>query len=117
MKFNRNRFWQLATAVLVFFLVVSVSPEARLAGLLIETLGLEFFLYLFQIQILIVLASIYSLTRPYILRVNTFFERIDPYYFVPTRKMVKTCPSILVHSVPFLVGGYLIVFLGISAYA
>jgi len=116
-KINRKRFWKIATAILVFCLVVSVSPEVRLAGLLIETIGLDFFLYLFGIQILIVLRSAYDRFRPYFSRINKLFERIDPYYFIPTRQMVKLCPAILMHSVPFLFGGYIIVFFGIAAYA
>jgi hypothetical protein len=41
-----------------------------------------------------------------------FLERLDPFFFVPTRQQVATYPAILVHAVPGLVStciaGYLV---------
>src|SRR5262245_35191083 len=43
--------------------------------------------------------------------VKTALERIDPFFFVPTRAQVVRCPTLLVHAVPGLVTLCLILFL------
>jgi hypothetical protein len=35
--------------------------------------------------------------------VKTALERMDPFFFIPTRSQVGSCPTLLVHAVPWLV--------------
>jgi hypothetical protein len=36
--------------------------------------------------------------------IKAALERLDPFFFVPTRSQVISCPTLLVHAVPGLVG-------------
>ncbi|MDO8291002.1 MAG: hypothetical protein Q7T44_17445 [Parvibaculum sp.] len=115
---NKKRIWEILTLGVVFILVISVSPEVRLLGMFIEVIGLDMFVLLFEVQILaILLASYHRLLRPIIMRVNALLERLDPFYFISSSATLRACPAMIMHSVPFLVSFYLIVFLGISAYS
>ncbi len=115
---NRKRFWKIVTLAVVFLLMISVSYEIRLLGIFIETIGLDMFILLFEVQILAIFISFYNqLVRPVLVRVNWALNRIDPYYFVPSIDTIKKCPAILVHSVPLLVPCYLILFLGLTVYS
>jgi hypothetical protein len=40
--------------------------------------------------------------------VKAFLEKVDPFFFIPTRSQVVSCPTLLVHAVPGLVGMCLI---------
>ena len=40
-------------------------------------------------------------------RVRSFFERIDPYFFVPTRGQIVLVPGIVAHAVPGLMSMYI----------
>jgi len=44
--------------------------------------------------------------------IRTALERLDPFFFIPTRSQVISCPGLLVHAVPGLVVLCLIVFVG-----
>ena len=115
---NKKRLWAILTAVVVFLLMVSVSPEIRLLGMFIEAIGLDMFVLLFEVQLLAISLSFYHrLISPALARVNALFERLDPYYFLTSLTTLRKCPSMIMHSVPFLVPFYLIIFLGISVYS
>jgi hypothetical protein len=43
--------------------------------------------------------------------VRAFLERMDPFFFIPTRSQVVSCPTLLVHAVPGLVSLCLIGYL------
>jgi len=36
--------------------------------------------------------------------IKSALERLDPFFFIPTRSQVVSCPTLLVHAVPGLVG-------------
>lgn len=115
---KRKRFWKVLTLGVVFLLMISVSPEIRLLGIFIEAVGMDMFVLLFEVQLLaIFLAFFNGLVRPVVRRANQIFERIDPYYLVPSMVTIRKCPAMFMHSVPLLVPGYLIIFLGISVYS
>jgi hypothetical protein len=40
--------------------------------------------------------------------IKAVLEKLDPYFFIPTRSQVVSCPTLLVHAVPGLVGVCLI---------
>jgi hypothetical protein len=42
--------------------------------------------------------------------IKAALERLDPFFFIPTRSQVISCPTVLVHAVPWLVTTCLIVF-------
>ena len=115
---NKKNVWKLLTFGVVFLLMISVSSEVRLLGIFIEAVGLDMFVLLFEVQLLAIFLALYNrLVRPVLRRVNRIFERIDPYYFVPSVVMIRKCPAMFMHSVPLLVPCYLIIFLGMSVYS
>jgi hypothetical protein len=40
--------------------------------------------------------------------INAALERVDPFFFIPTRSQVISCPTLLIHAVPGLVSMCLI---------
>ena len=42
--------------------------------------------------------------------IKTALERLDPFFFIPTRSQVVSCPTLLVHAVPWLATTCLIVY-------
>lgn len=42
--------------------------------------------------------------------IKAALERLDPFFFIPTRLQVISCPTLLVHAVPWLVTTCLIVY-------
>ena len=83
--------------VALIFLVAGaeIGIALQLLGV-IDLLGVELFLTLFFGGFLWrfrVAASVIKAT----------VERLDPFFFIPTRSQVVTCPTLLVHAVPGLV--------------
>lgn len=115
---NKKRIWKVATVIVVSVLALSIAPEVRFLALLIEAIGLDVFLFVFEVQIVALVAVTYqSYIKPALLWLNGVLERIDGFYFMPTRAMVRSCPPILLHAIPFLVSFHLIVLVGVTAYA
>jgi hypothetical protein len=89
------------------FIVIAAGPEMGIAleliGL-IDLVGVELFLSL-------VLGGVLWRIGAVLTGINRFFERLDPFFFVPSRQQVVSCPGILVHAIPFLVTGCIAAYL------
>jgi hypothetical protein len=84
--------------VALIFLVAGaeIGIALQLVGF-IDLVGVELFLALFFSGVLWrvkVAANV----------VKSALERLDPFFFIPTRSQVASCPTLLVHVVPGLVG-------------
>ena len=83
--------------VLAVLLITAIAgPDVGLSMemfALLDGLGAELFLFSFVVGL-----------RLYFhiacLQVRLFFERKDPYFFIPSRQQVATCPGIIVHAIP-----------------
>jgi hypothetical protein len=84
--------------VALIFLVAGaeIGIALQLAGV-IDLVGVELFLTLFFSGFLWrakVAANV----------IKSALERLDPFFFIPTRSQAVSCPTLLVHAVPGLVG-------------
>jgi uncharacterized membrane protein len=99
---------QLLRALVVVCILIAAGPDIGIAlellGLL-DLVGVELFLSLVFGGLLLRFRAILS-------RLEQCLERLDPFFFIPTRRQVANYPGILVHAVPGLVSmciaGYLV---------
>jgi hypothetical protein len=94
-------------ALVILFIVIAAGPEIGIALELIgmiDLVGVELFLGL-------VFGGVLWRVRVVLTGINRFFERLDPFYFIPSRQQVVSYPGILVHAVPFLVSGCIAAYL------
>lgn len=114
---KRKELWKILLISAAILLVFPVAPEIGLLVFLVDALSIDVILLLFEIQLTLFVGTMYHQgVRPVLLWVNTAIERLDAFYFVPSRDMLRRFPPAIFHAVPFLVSCYLVVFLGMSAY-
>ena len=85
--------------VIVVGCVLIAGPELGLGLELlatVELLGLELFVFCF-------IAPFWH----YMYRLESWLQKIDPYFFVPSKQQVLTVPGILAHAIP----GYMVLLL------
>ena len=100
----KQRAWKIATSFVVLALIFSILPEAMALGLVINGIGLEIFLLLLEIQILVVFGIMfYTFIRPVLSKIDRSLMKIDPNYFIPGRETIVKYPPILFHAVPGLI--------------
>jgi hypothetical protein len=99
---------RLLRALVIVCILIAAGPEIGIALELIglvDLVGVELFLSL-------VFGGLLWRLRAVLSGLEQFLERLDPFFFVPTRQQVATYPAILVHAVPGLVSvciaGYLV---------
>ena len=100
-KDTATRKRRILRAVVILLILVAAGPEMGIAIDLIgmvDLVGVELFLSL-------VFGGVLWRVKQVLTAVNAFLERLDPFYFIPSRHQVASCPGILVHAVPFLVSG------------
>ena len=68
---------------------------------LLDILGAELFLMCFAVGL-----SLYA--RMIIYSFRALIERLDPYFFIPSRHQIVECPGIPVHAIPGYIGLYLL---------
>lgn len=108
--FNQ-RFWRLATLLISSYLMFALIPELRMLGFLIYSLGVDTMFLLVGLQIIAVGGIIYRQHfLPIAKGVNYYFEKYDPFFFIPPVQNMKKFPQMAVHSVPFLLTAYVILF-------
>ena len=98
---------RLLRALVILFIVIAAGPEMGIAFELIgmiDLVGVELFLSL-------VFGGVLWRIRAVLTGINRFFERLDPFYFIPSRQQVVSYPGILVHAIPFLVTGSIAAYL------
>ena len=94
--------WKLATLLVIGLLIA--NPELWSLALLIDAVGLDLFLMLIQIQAIAVIGYYFQVwIKPMLMPFYNFLLKVDPYFFIPTKDVVRQCPIILCHSVPFLI--------------
>ncbi len=103
----KNRAWKIATLAISVPLMLAVSPEIAAVGGLIQALGLELLIPLFEVQLLAIVGYLYKdYLRPVLISADNFISRIDPSYFIPSAKSIYSYPAMLLHTVPGLVSSY-----------
>ncbi|WP_226669254.1 hypothetical protein [Microbulbifer aggregans] len=110
---NMNKKWKLATIAVVTFLLLSLNPEIRLIGLVIESVGLETIFIAIEAQVILALGIFYRRwLAPLANLLNKLLERLDPLYFRPKMSLIRAYPKMVLHSIPFLVTAVHIVAAG-----
>ena len=107
---NKKTLWRSLTVLTVVILVSSFVPEVRMLGFLIDAVGLDVFILLLEIQLsAFILIGYRRYIYPCLSWAEWAFSKYDPYFFIPSKELVKKYPPILAHSVPFYVAGILFV--------
>lgn len=108
---TQKKLWQMATILVSAYLMLTVLPEVRMLGFMVLSLGLDTLILLIGLQVMAVSGLIYrQQLLPAVKRINAFFEKHDPFFFIPSSQQLKRFPVMTVHAVPFLLTGYVLVF-------
>src|SRR5262245_23627906 len=92
----------IVVALILLVAGAEIGIALQLVGF-VDLLGVELFLMLF-------FGGFLWRFRIAANAIKTALERLDPFFFIPTRSQVVSCPTVLVHAVPWLVTAGLIVF-------
>jgi hypothetical protein len=115
---EKKNWWKLATVMVTTVLLLSLHPEIRAIGLLVGAMGMDAFVLFFEAQLLLIIGITYrQKIRPMLLRANSVAEKLDPFYFIPSRDLVRRYPPIAVHAIPFFVGLYFLLFANVYLYS
>lgn len=113
----RNKIFKTIVAAGILIVSLAMVPEVYILTALIDAIGLDAFAMLIEAQV-VVLFHIY-LGQP-IMKcfkwANTKLEKTDPFYFIPSKDMIKQHPQIILHAFPFLVTSIVICYAGVSVY-
>jgi len=94
---------QLLLVAATLLVVVIAGPEIGI-GLelfaLLDVIGGGLFLFCFVVGFRSYAVRVFA-------RVLRLLEKIDPYFFVPSRQQIPKCPGIVSHAVPGYVSAYL----------
>ena len=103
----KGKRWKVVTLVISVPLMLAVSPEIAAIGGLIQALGLEILIPLFEVQLIAILGYLYKgYLRMPLLIVNDLISRFDSNYFISSVATVRAYPAMLLHAVPGLVSSY-----------
>lgn len=98
----KKLYWKIATLVAFSFLLI--NPEAVPLVLYIDAIGLELFLMLLEVQFIAIAGYYFHVwIKPVLTPVYRSICKIDPYFFIPTKNVIKKYPAMLCHAIPFLV--------------
>jgi len=79
-----------------------VKPELLTLALFVDAVGLDLILILIQFQIVAVGGYYFQFwIKPMLMPMYKYLQKVDPYFFIPTKDLVRQCPMLLCHSVPF----------------
>lgn len=105
-----NKILAIASTSVVILLII--NPELISVGLFIDAIGLDIFLLLIQVQIASVFGFKFAAKiKPLFLSAYNFIQKLDPYFFIPTRQVALQYPPILFHAIPGLLSLYWVIFL------
>jgi hypothetical protein len=90
----------IVVALILLVAGAEIGLALQLVGL-IDLLGIELFLTFYFGGVLWRFRAAANI-------IKVALERLDPFFFIPTRSQVISCPTLLVHAVPGLVGMCLI---------
>ncbi len=98
MNFKKS-LWKVLTFMAVMFFLF--RPEYMALGLFIDAIGLDIFLLLLEVQFIAVSGYyVQNWVKPIFKPIYLSIKKVDPYFFIPTKKVVTKIPSILLHAVP-----------------
>jgi hypothetical protein len=118
MQMTKKKIWKYLTILVTIYLMLSLAPEIRMFGAIVDVIGLDVFFLLLGSYLVIALKQIYEGGLKWMLSwLNEKFERIDPFYFVPTINQLKECPQLIFHSVPFFVSVSFLLFAQVSLFS
>jgi hypothetical protein len=99
---SKKILWKVTAFLIVCFLLS--NPELFSLALFIDAIGIEIFVILLEVQIIAIGGYYFRVWfKPVIKPFYMFIVKHDPYFFIPTRTIVKECPALCFHAVPFLV--------------
>ena len=115
---NRTKIWKYLTIFVATYLMLSVAPEIRLFGIIIDAIGFDVIILLIGAQIIVTVTLLYhGKLKPLLNWLNAKLEMLDPLYFIPSWRQLKAYPPIIFHAFPFLVGLSFIIFAHASLYS
>ncbi len=106
-KVLKNR---LSRILAVLLIVVVAGHEIGISMemfALLDGLGAELFLLCFLVGIRLYVKMFFDSARTFRNAVRAFIERLDPYFFIPSRHQIVECPGISVHAIPGYISLYL----------
>jgi hypothetical protein len=113
----RNKIFKIIVAAGILIVSLAMVPEVYMLSALIDAIGLDAIAMLVEAQVVV---FFYTYFGQHIMKffrwANTKLEKIDPYYFIPSKNMVKQYPQIILHAFPFLVTSIVASYVGLSAY-
>ncbi len=114
MKEKLKKVWKnRLLPILAILLIVIITAAPEMAGFsvelfaLLDGLGAELFLLCFSVGIRLYVKMFFDSARTFRNAVRAFIERLDPYFFIPSRHQIVECPGILVHAIPGYISLYL----------
>jgi len=114
----RKSSWKIASFLVVSFFLF--KPEFMALGLFIDGIGLELFVLLLEVQAVAVFGYYFqNWFKPVAMPVYKFVQKLDPYFFVPTKSVISQYPIVIIHAIPgfivFSIGVMFVKFNSISA--
>ena len=101
-KIFKKRLLRISAVLLI--VTITAAPEMIGFGVvlfaLLDVLGAELFLLCFAVGVRLYVRVLIDAFR-------TFIERVDPYFFVPSRYQILDCPGISMHAIPGYISLYL----------
>ena len=110
--------WKIASFMVVIFFLL--KPEFMVLGLFIDSIGLELFVLLLEVQAVAVFGYYFQTWfKPAVKPLYQFIQKFDPYFFIPTKNVVAKYPIVFVHAIPgfimFSIGLLFVKFNSVSA--
>jgi len=99
----------IVVALILLVAGAEIGIALQLVGV-IDLVGVELFLTFF-------FGGVLWRFRVAVHIIKATLERLDPFFFVPTRSQVISCPTLLVHAVPGLICICLVGYVAINASA
>lgn len=114
----RSKIFKFVVLAVIFCLFFTMAPEVRILLILIDAIGFDTFVLLCEVQIVAFFYTYFGQHfAAFFKRINKRLEKIDPYYFIPSKNMIQEFPPIIFHAVPFLMTGIILCYLGTTIYA
>jgi hypothetical protein len=78
-----------------------LEPEFIAFAILLDGIGLELFVLLLEVQIIAVFGYYFQTwIKPIAKSVYKSIQKLDPYFFIPTKSVVSQSPIVFVHTIP-----------------
>ncbi|WP_019030183.1 hypothetical protein [Colwellia piezophila] len=101
MSFKKSS-WKISSFLLVLFLLT--EPEFIAFAVLLDGIGLEFFVLLLEVQAIAVFGYYFqNWFKPAAKPVYKFIQKFDPHFFVPTKSVIAQYPIMFIHAIPGVV--------------